>query len=151
RDQGPGARAFDGTTVIYAGSLGDPQHLLPPSAVAGKIALITPAKDSTGQPNFNVNRFQVTLRFQPAAAIAVVTMDNLPAGYLEQYRAPLVAPKGSGDSRVLPSYFYVSSAVAQAMLGRNVASAQPGAQGGTVQGQIRFATKEAPARNVMGI
>jgi hypothetical protein len=152
RDQGAGARAFDGAPVVYAGSLGDPPHLLPPSAVAGKIALITAARDSSGHVNFNVNRAQVTLRFHQAAAIAVVTMDYLPPGYINQfYRSPQVAPKGSGDARVIPSYFYVSTAVAQAMLGRNPESAQPGAQGGTVQGQIRFATREAPARNVIGI
>src|SRR5690349_20693771 len=37
RDQGAGARTFDGASVVYAGSLGDPQRLLPSSAVAGKV------------------------------------------------------------------------------------------------------------------
>jgi Peptidase family M28 len=152
RDQGAGARACDGATVVYAGSLGNPQRLLPPSAVAGKVALITVGKDSEGRGNFNVNRAQVTARFSEAAAIAVVSLDYLPPGYIEQfYRSAQVAPKGSSDARPLPSYFYVSKAVAQAMLGRDAESAQPGAHGGTVHGQIRYSVKEAPARNVVAI
>jgi hypothetical protein len=152
RDQGPGARAFDGATVVYGGSLGDAQRVVAPASVAGKIVLLTTPKDSAGHGIFNVNRGQLTAHFRDAAAIAVVTMDYIPAGYIDQfYRVPQVAPKGSSESATLPSYFYVSKAVAQAMLGRDAESAQPGTQGGVVRGQIRFATKEAPARNVIGI
>ena len=152
RDQGAGARAFDGAPVVYAGSLGEPQRLVPPSAVAGKIALITVAKDAQGRGNFNVNRAQLTARFSEAAAIAVVSLDYLPPGYIEQfYSSAQVAPKGSSDSRPLPNYFYVSTAVARAMLGRDAESAQPGATGGVVRGQIRYIVKEAPARNVVAI
>ena len=153
RDQGAGARAFDGATVVYAGSLGDPQRLLAPSAVARKVVLITVGKDAEGRGNFNVNRAQLTARFSEAAAIAVVTLDYLPPAYIDQfYRTVQVAPKGSSsDARPLPSYFYVSKAVAQSMLGRDAESAQPGAQGGTVRGQIHYIVKEAPARNVAAI
>jgi hypothetical protein len=152
RDQGPQSRAFDGAQVVYAGSLGDPQRLVPPSAVAGKIALVTLAKDSVGRANYNVNRAQITARFLDAAAIAVVSIDYLPRAYIDQfYRSPQVGPKGVSDSRALPSYFYVTKAVAQAMLGRDAESAQPGAQGVTVRGQIRFVAKDAPARNVVAI
>jgi hypothetical protein len=117
RDQGTGARAFDGASVIYGGSLGNPQQIVPPAAVAGKIVLLTVGKDSTGAGNFNVNRGQLTAHFPDAAAIAVVAIDYLPPGYVEQfYRAPQVTPKGVSESRVLPSYFYVSKSVARAML-----------------------------------
>jgi hypothetical protein len=152
RDQGPQARAFDGAPVVYAGSLGDPARLVPPSAVAGKIALLTLAKDSAGRPNYNVNRAQITARFLDAAAIAVVSIDYLPRSYIDQfYRSPQVGPKGVSDSRPLPSYFYVTKAVAQAMLGRDAESAQPGAQGVPVRGHIKFVAKDAPARNVVAI
>ena len=80
RDQGDGARAFDGAPVVYVGSLGDPQRLLPPSAVAGKIALVTVAKDAQGRGNFNVNRAQLTAHFSEAAAIAIASLDYLPPG-----------------------------------------------------------------------
>ena len=138
--------------MVYAGSLGDPPRLVPPASVAGKIVLLTVAKDSLGRGNFNVNRGQITQRFADAAAIAVVTMDYLPPGYIDQFfRSAQVAPKGAFDTRPLPNYFYVSKAVAQAMLGRDAESAQPGTQGGTVRGQIRFVVREAPARNVVAI
>jgi hypothetical protein len=114
--------------------------------------LLTIGKDSAGRPNYNVNRAQLTAHFPDAAAIAVVTLDVLPPGYVDQfYRTSQVAPKGAVESRTLPSYFYVSKSVAKAMLGVDAESAQPGAQGGKLSGQIRFVAKEAPARNVAAI
>jgi hypothetical protein len=152
RDQGSGARAFDGATVIYAGSLGDPQRLVPSSTVAGKVAIVTAAKDSLGRGNFNVNRAQIIARFPDAAAIAVVTMDYTPPGYVDQiYRPPQIAQKGGGETRPGPNYFYVTKAVARAMLGADAESAQPGMQGMTVRGQMRFVSRSAPARNVIAI
>ena len=152
RDQGTGARAFNGASVVYAGSLGEPQRLLPAPAVAGKIALITVAKDAQGRGNFNVNRAQLSARFANAAAIAVVSLDYLPPGYMGQLNSSAqVAPKGSSNSRPLPTYFYVSTAAARAMLGRDAESAQPGATGGVVRGEIRYLVKQAPARNVVAI
>ena len=152
RDQGAGARAFDSAAVVYAGSLGNPQGLLPAAAVAGKVALVTVGRDSAGRPNFNVNRAQLTARFLEAAAIAVVSLDYVPPGYVDQfYRSVQVAPKGAFEARPLPNYFYVTKSVAQAMLGRDAESAQPGARGGALRGQIRFVVKEAPARNVVAI
>jgi len=152
RDQGLGVRALDGASVIYGGSLGNPQQIVAPAAVAGKIVLITVGKDSTGRGNFNVNRLQLTTHFPDAAGIAVVTMDYMPPGYVEQFRGTAqVLPKGIAEKRVLPNYFYVTKAVAQAMLGRDAESAPPGATGGTVSGRIQFVTKEAPARNVAAI
>jgi peptidase M28-like protein len=152
RDQGPGARAFDGATVVYAGSLGDPPRMLGPAAVAGKIALVTVAKDSLGRGNFNVNRGQLTVRFRDAAAIAVVSIDYIPPGYIDQYfRTPQIGPKGDFDERPVPSFLYVTKAVARAMVGRDAESAQPGAQGDVVRGQVRYVAKDAPARNVVAI
>ena len=153
RDQGSGARAFDRAAVIYGGSLGDPRTIIPPSNAAGKIVLLSAAKDAAGNGNFNVNRAQVTLRFPEAAAIAVVTLDYLPPGYIDQfYKSAQVAPKGSFDARPLPSYLYVTKAVANAMLGRDAETAQPGTAGtAPVRGQIRFNVNVAPARNVIAI
>jgi len=152
RDQGAGAQAFDGATVVYGGSLGDPQRVVPPASVVGKVVLLTIGKDSAGRPNFNVNRNQLSVHFPNAVAIAVVTLDDLPAGYVDQFfRVPAVLPKGAGESRPLPNYFYVTKAVARAMLGRDAATAEPGAEGGKISGQIRFVAKDAPARNVVAI
>jgi len=153
RDQGPGARPFDGAPVVYGGSLGSPQTLIPPAAGGGRIVLLTAGKDSAGRGNWNVNRGQISARFPDAAAIAVVTLDYLPEGYIDQfYKIAQVSPKGVGDTSPAPNYFYVSKAVAQIMLGRDAESATPGAQGSaTVKGQIRYVAKEAPARNVVAI
>ena len=152
RDQGAGARSFDGASVVYGGSLGDPQRMIGPAAGAGKVVLLTTAKDPQGRGNYNVNRAQIAARYPEAAAIAVVTLDYMPPGYVDQfYKGAQVAPKGSGDSRPGPSYFYVTRAVAQTMLGRDAETATPGATGGTIQGQIRYVVKEAPARNVIAI
>ena len=152
RDQGPGARAFDGVPVVYGGSLGSPQTLIPASAAAGKLVVITAAKDSAGRGNYNVNRGQIAARFAEAAAIAVVTIDYLPPGYIDQfYRTAQVAPKGVGDTRPGPTYFYITKDVARAMLGRDAESATPGATGTPINGRIHFEAKQAPARNVIAI
>ena len=131
----PGRAAFDGATVVYAGSLGDPQHLLPPSAVAGKIALLTSAKDSAGRANFNVNRGQLTRRISRRGRDRGRDdgRSSRRATSTSSIASRKSSPKGLDDSRPLPNYFYVSKAVARAMLGRDAESAQPGAQGGTVQ------------------
>lgn len=153
RDQGAGARAFDGAAVIYGGSLGDTAHMISREAAAGKVVLLTLARDSAGNRNINVVRLAVTARFADAAAIAVQQVDFTPPGYVDQFyaqRQPGV--RGAGVSnRPNPSYFYVSNALARALLGADPETAAPGTMGRVVRGAVRFGEAQAPGRNVIGI
>ncbi len=152
RDQGLGARPFDGIQVVYAGSLGDTAHLIPREAAAGRIVLLTLARDSAGNRQWNVNRGQITARFDDAAAIAVTQLDYAPPGFVAQVLAqPQVAVRGEGTTGPLPSYFYISSAVSRALLGAEPEGAAPGTTGRTVHGIIRFADSRLPGRNVVAV
>ena len=51
----------------------------------------------------------------------------------------------------MPSYFYVTSAVADDMLGAPLAQAKTGATGRTVDGHLHQTTGVAPGRNVLAI
>ena len=153
RDQGTGARAFDGASVVYGGSIGDTAHFIRPEDAAGKVVLVTLARDSAGHPDpENVNRGQLTARFVGAAAIAVAQLDYVPAGYvMDAYGQPQPGVRGNVPSTPVPSYFYVTGAVARAMLGREVESVAPGTAGVAVHGAIAWSETRAPGRNVIGI
>ncbi len=151
RNQGSGAHPFDGAQVVYAGSLGDTAHLLPSSAVAGKVALLTLARDSAGRPNTNVNRFLISQRFHDAAAVAIVMLDWTDQATMNAFTSRQPGVRGAGLSVSLPSYFYVTSAVGTAMLGADPQTAAPGTTGQAVHGGIQFAQSRAPGRNVVAI
>jgi peptidase M28-like protein len=153
RDQGNGARAFDGASVVFGGSMGDTAHMIRPEDAAGRVVLITLARDSSGRPDpGSVNRGYLTARFVGAAAVAVAQLDHVPPGYvMENYGQPQPAVRGAVSTRVLPSYFYVTDAVARAMLGRDVETAAPGTAGGSVHGAIAWGDTRAPGRNVVAI
>ena len=153
RDQGSGARAFDGLQVVYGGDMSDTAHLLSRDAAAGKVVLVQIAKDSAGNRNVNgVNRFIITQRFNTAAAIAVDFIDYAPAGYIAQAfqgKAPAVR---DAQGPPTPSYFYVTHALAQSMLnGASLDATTPGTAGRTLHGAFRYAEERAGGRNVIGI
>jgi hypothetical protein len=156
RNQGTGARTFDGAQVVYGGSLGDTAHMIPSAAAAGKVVLVTLGRDSAGHRDFNVNRQQITFRFLDAAAIAVAQIDYTPAGYvMANYAGTFAVQKTDAAppaGRSLPNYFYVTNALARALLGADPEAATPGTLGRTVHGGIRFGDLgPAPGRNVIGI
>ncbi|HEY2806859.1 MAG TPA: M28 family peptidase [Gemmatimonadales bacterium] len=151
RDQGTGARAFDGAPVVYAGSLGDTAHMLPSSAVAGKVALLTLARDSAGNRNSNVNRFLITQRFHDASAIAVVMLDWVVPQQMQAFVARQNAVRSATPGPTTPSYFYVTKAAGTQLLGTDPEAATPGATGGTVHGDVKFGQTRAPGRNVVAI
>ena len=152
RDQGNAARSFDGAAVVYGGSLGDASHLLPSEDAAGKVVVLTLGADPTGTPQWNVNRGQIAARFSSAAAVAVVQLDAVPRGYVDQYyRAPQIGVAGASESKPSPSYFYVTGAAATALLGADPSGLRPGAKGRVVRGRIAFTESHAPGRNVIAI
>lgn len=152
RDAGPGARSLDGADVIYGGSLGDTTTLVAPAAAAGKLVVL--AVPSTASPT--PNRQVLTQRYLGSAGIVVATLDRLPpnvAAMLRESVPSLDAGTGATNAPVLPVYAYVSQAMAEALVGRPLAQAQPGVAGGVVRGTIRFRTVpvEHPVRNVVAV
>ncbi len=153
RDQGTVERPVNGAMAVFAGTFGDTSSYLSVDQAAGKVIVMRTGRGADGKPDHNrINRFQLTQRYMNAAAIAVVSVDDMPAGYIDAtYRNFGVTEKAPADSTPVPLYFYVTNAVARAMLGGDVDSAKTGATGVPVQAAVRIVEKDAPGRNVIAI
>ncbi len=153
RDQGTVPRPFAGAIAIYGGTFGDSTSFLPSDQATGKVVVIRTGRAKDGSPDHNaINRFQLTGRYPTAVAIAVVSIDYMPAGYIDDvYRQSRVQAKTDPDTSHVPSYFYVTRAVAQAMLGIDADSARTGHVGTAVNGEVRVTETTAPGRNVIAI
>ena len=155
RYQGDTAAVLSSAPAVFGGTWGDTTSYLPSDQATGKVVIIRFAKKPDGSVDYQlVNRNQLTSRFSNAAAIAVAQLDYVPPGYVAQnYAAPSVGvkPDAEGPAAKEPSYFYVTSAVADDMLGAPVAAAQTGAAGRTVDGHLHQTTGVAPGRNVLAI
>ncbi len=156
RYQGDSSARITNAQVVFGGTWGDPpSSFLPNDEAIGKVVVIRLAKQPDGSTNYQlVNRAQLTSRFSNAAAIAVEQLDYVPPGYVAQnYAAPSVGVKPDGEEpvRKVPPYFYVTTAVADDMLGAPLAQAKTGATGRTVDGYLHQTTGVAPGRNVLAI
>ena len=153
RDQGVMARPVNGAVAIYGGTFGDTASYLPVDQAAGKVLVIRTGRGADGKPNHNlINRFLLSQRYINAAAIAVVSVDYMPEGYIEQtYRQSTVAEKHEADTTRVPLYYYISNGVAKAMLGVDADSAKTGLTGVPVFADLRINEVTAPGRNVIAI
>ncbi|MGH7537405.1 MAG: M28 family peptidase [Gemmatimonadales bacterium] len=153
RDQARPTRSLDGVPVVYAGVWGD--SAIPPEPAAGKLVLIgvRSGTNPSGQPAWQVNRIQASNRYRGAAGIAIASMDHMSPDFRAGLREPRITMRGAAqsDTAVVPSYLYVTAAMAQALLGRSLAGAAPGTAGGTVRGRVAFVDVPAPARNVVAL
>lgn len=152
RDGGPGARSLDGVRVVYGGSLADTTTLLSGAAAAGKLVVLTLPAPAAPTPNRQV----VTRRFMDAAGIAVATLDRMPPDLQANLRASGPSfdnAAGEAGAPVVPTYVYVTAAMAEALVGQPLAQVAPGTDGGMVQGTIRFRAVpvEHPVRNVIAV
>jgi len=153
RDPRRATKPFDGSQAVYAGMLGD-STMLSPDQAAGTFVVIGVRFGSNLPPSAQVNRGALLARYRAAAGIAVVSLDSMPPGLLEFFRAPQYALRDGAqppDTIGLPAYVYVTEAVARGMLGAPLAGLQAGAAGKTLHGSLGFSESPAPARNVVGI
>ena len=150
RDMGSGMRSIDGATAIYGGTWGDSTTLISREAAAGKIVVLNSAA------GWSVNRFTVSARFPAAAAVAVATLNKIPAGdQWDMLNARFPTPTGRAQvvGNAAPAFIYASDALVSAMFGgASLASLKSGDPGRAVQGQISYQrTSVTPGRNVIGI
>ena len=153
RDPRRATKAFDGAPAVYAGMLGD-STMLSPDQAAGKFVVIGVRFGPNLPPSAQLNRGALLNRYRAAAGIAVVSLDSMPAGLVEFFRAPQYALRDAvqpTDTVGIPAYVYVTEAVARSMLGAPLAGLQVGAAGKVLQGSLGFSESPAPARNVVGM
>ena len=153
RDQGVMPRPVDGAVAIFGGTFGDSASYLSVDQAAGKVVVMRTGRSDDGKPDhIRINRFQLTQRYRNAAAIAVVSVDYMPAGYIESvYKQSGVTEKREADTSRVPLYFYITNAVAKAMIGGDADSAKTGQAGVPVQADVRISEVTAPGRNVIAI
>ena len=155
RDQGTGARPLDGVQAVYAGAWADRNDaMISPDQAAGKLVVVTVPPKPDGTPGGLVNRAVTTARFSTAAGIAIVTLDDL--GPVDRASIEASGARLAGDAKpgpATPTFFYVTTAGATALLGQTPSDLQPGALGQTVHGKVSFTDQppEAPARNVVAL
>ena len=150
RDQGTGARPVDGARAIYGGTWDG--ELISPEQAAGRLVVVT-FPPVNGVPVGSVNRAQTTQRFLTAAGIVVATLDAVGASErldLQDAGAQVARAEAGPET---PAFMYATTRVAEALLGAPLAGLQPGAEGRTVSGTVRFVDTPAehPARNVVAV
>jgi hypothetical protein len=105
-----------------------------------------------GVPAGSANRAQTTERLNTAAGILVATLDNIGTSErLDLQEAGAQLATGEGPAQ--PAFMYVTTRVAEALLGAPLPTLRPGAEGKTVSGDLRFRDQPVPepARNVVAI
>ena len=153
RDQGSAARTLNGVQAIFGGTWGDSTSLIDPAATAGKLVVLRlNAAGVTQGSGGGVNRGIATQHFANAAGIAVASLEAMPPQMIQIFQQPNQLLKDGTDPE-LPSFLYISSRVADALLGANIDSAKVGAVGSAVTSTPRFVESptEYPARNVVAV
>ena len=153
-DLGGKVREMHDSPAVFGGNWASPRSnaelqatlavLIPPPQAAGKVVVIAVPK------GWQANRGLLTQYYAAATSIVVASLDSMPAETKVQLRQPSQFMKRTENE--LPSFFYASRAMAEAMLGSSLEAATPGAAGKAVTGA--FAVVETPApgsRNVIAI
>ena len=124
RDQGVGARPVDGVQVIFGGVVDDStQAVITPEQAAGKLVVVAAAPDANRKAQGTVNR-AVTTAGPDGGRDAVATLDHIEAA--EQADLRLGSAKlAAADSQPIPSFMYVTSRFATALMGETPAEQRP--------------------------
>ena len=152
RDQGTGERSIDGVPVVYAGDFADATKRLSAQDAVGKLVIVTFSGTFPGNPPHTPNRGLVNQAYPGAAGIAIVAREEIPAATLAGYQQPSAFLMGE-PSPPLPLYVYITRPMAEAMLGRPLATAAPGTAGTPVRGTVKWSNtpSRSPARNVVAV
>ena len=146
RDNGPTARAMHNATAIYGGAWGD--TLIPSEQALGNVVVIAVSH------GWIANRGALVQRYLGAAGIVVATLDSMPLEVQRGFRAPAVGMHDADERTMppVPSFFYATRSMADAMFGAPLASLKPGAAGKAVNGAFTYVETPAPgSRNVIAI
>jgi len=145
QDFGRRGRDLNNTIAVYGGMFPDTANMVSPADAAGKVVVVTVPR------GWQANRGFLSLRYLNAAAVVVATYDSMPADVRADLSAPSPGMSGPAPELEVPSFFYATRALAEAMVGP-LAAAKVGAPGKTVTGTFAYAETPAPgSRNVVAI
>jgi hypothetical protein len=145
-DFGMRGRVLTDVPAVYGGVFGEPAGMISPEQAAGKVVVFAVPR------GWQANRGPLTQRYVEAAAIVIASLDSVPPEMREELAKPSTTMAGMTPSDEVPNYYYVTHAVAVAMLGQSLGSATTGAAGKNISSRVEYAESPAPgARNVIAI
>lgn len=147
RDFGLTGRAMANAPVVYGGVFGDTARMISPEEASGKVVVFSVPR------GWQANRGGLTERYIGAFGVVVATLDLMPVDVRRELAQPSTGMSGPGrPSPLIPSFFYASTAMAEAMLGAPLATLSRGAAGKTITGRFEYVEAPAPgSRNVIGL
>jgi len=146
RDFGAAARRMSATPVVYGGVFGDTARMISPDDASGKVVVFTVPR------GWQANRGGLTQRYLAAGGIVVATLDSMPAEVRAELSQPSTGMGGSPARFEAPSFFYATTAMAEAMLGAPTPTLSVGAAGKTITGELTYDETPAPgSRNVIAV
>jgi hypothetical protein len=145
-DFGMAARDLKDATAVYGGMFPDTANMIKPDQVMGKVVVFTVPR------GWQANRGGLVQRYVMAAGIVVATLDSMPADIRAGLSTPSTYLNQGPIMNQVPTFFYSTRAMAEAMLGGPPSSAVVGAPGKAVSGSVRYTDSPAPgSRNVIAI
>ncbi len=149
------ARALDGVTVIYGGSVTDSAGWIPAEQAAGKIVLLDVPRTAvlTGRTRtlafFGLGALH---RWRPAAAVAIASLDKLTSESFARLRWGIPITDTTRDTSIAPLVLVTRHAAAL-LAGAEPSTLKPGAVGAQVSGRFDIARTPVPfpARNVVAV
>lgn len=144
-------RPISGAQVIFGGVVGDTLSQINASQATRRVVLLGLPSDMTAERVYANVVYGPHSRFRDAAAVAIASLDYLPAN-----QRAITSSIGLADSAELPASGHptsilVSRRAANLLLGRDAEHAETGTLGRTVTGRLMIDEINHPARNVIGI
>lgn len=144
-DFGASGREMQNAVAVYGGMFPDTATMIRPDQVAGKVVIFTVPR------GWQANRGGLTQRYIQATGLVVATLDSMPAQVQQDLSQPSTIMSRPRELQV-PTFFYATRAMAEAMLGSPLAGAAVGTAGKLVSGALRYSDSPAPgSRNVIAI
>ena len=141
--------AFDGADVVFGGLIGDTAVHVTADQLKGKVVVygFTPEVAAKGLQT----QFTMALgRSMGAAAVVLPMLDDAPSGVRGFFmRGENISVPSAGPGPTLPAAIIASNAMAQALVGGPLASAQWGTVTGRYSGKVSLAESAVSMRNVV--
>ena len=144
--RGAAPRDIDGAQVVYGGVLGDTTREISAGQANGKLVVVSAPP---GQARFG--RRGASNPLSGAAAVAVIAGPQLSAQELASGRSASLTLKPEPGAPTSQVTLYITAGAAAKLLGGSPEQMAVGTTGGTVRGNLRYITEDAPTRNVVAI
>jgi hypothetical protein len=149
---GAPVKPFDGAQVVYGGTFsprGDLSQMVSQAAAKGKFVVIGVPNGPDGKPAWMGNRQPLTGFYLESAGVGVVAFDAIS----DSAKATLYDP-GFGMKQddpgppQIPTFMYISSAMAEALMGAPLSGLKIGAEGKVIHGALKWDDVPAPGRKL---